>query len=212
VAVVGKTGCGKSTLLRLLMGFEKPELGSIYYNGKDLEKLDVKSVRRNIGVVMQNGKLLFGSIFENIAIAAPRLTMEEAWEAAEAAGLAEDIRKLPMGMFTMLSEGGGGISGGQKQRLLIARAVASKPRILFLDEATSALDNITQKHVSDALAALKCTRLVIAHRLSTIRQCNRIIVLENGRIVEDGNYDNLIAKNGVFAELVKRQQLAVPVN
>ncbi|GHV83251.1 hypothetical protein AGMMS50212_05910 [Spirochaetia bacterium] len=206
VAIVGKTGCGKSTLIRLLLGFEKPLLGSIYYDSKDLEKIDVKSLRRKIGVVMQNGKLLHGSIFENITISAPTLTLDEAWEAVELAGLADDIRAMPMGMFTVVTEGGGGFSGGQKQRLMIARAIAAKPRILFLDEATSALDNVTQKHVSDALDKFKSTRLVIAHRLSTILQCDRIIVLENGKIAEDGSYGELIKKGGIFADLVARQQ------
>jgi ABC-type bacteriocin/lantibiotic exporter with double-glycine peptidase domain len=207
IAVVGKTGCGKSTLIRLLLGFEKPQLGSIYYDSKDLEKLDLHSLRCLIGVVMQNGKLLQGSIFENIVISAPHLTLDDAWAAAELAGLAEDIRAMPMGMFTMVSEGGGGFSGGQKQRLMIARAVAAKPRILLLDEATSALDNITQRHVAEALDKLKCTRLVIAHRLSTIRQCDRILVLEQGRIAEEGTYDDLINRGGVFASLVARQRL-----
>jgi ABC-type bacteriocin/lantibiotic exporter with double-glycine peptidase domain len=156
---------------------------------------------------MQNGKLLQGSIFENIAISAPDLTLDAAWEAAETAGMAEDIRAMPMGMFTMVAEGGGGFSGGQKQRLMIARAIAAKPRILFLDEATSALDNVTQKHVAEALGKFKSTRLVIAHRLSTIRQCDRIIVLEKGRIAEDGTYEALIQKGGVFADLVARQQI-----
>jgi NHLM bacteriocin system ABC transporter ATP-binding protein len=207
VAIVGKTGCGKSTLIRLLLGFEKPLLGSVYYDSKDLEKLDVKSVRRKIGVVMQNGKLLQGSIFENITISAPQLGLDDAWAAAELAGLAEDIRAMPMGMFTMVAEGGGGFSGGQKQRLMIARAIAAKPKILFLDEATSALDNITQKNVAEALGKIKCTRLVIAHRLSTIRQCDRIVVLDKGRIVEDGTYQELLEKGGVFADLVARQQI-----
>jgi ABC-type bacteriocin/lantibiotic exporter with double-glycine peptidase domain len=133
--------------------------------------------------------------------------MDEAWAAAELAGIAEDIRKMPMGMHTMISEGSGGISGGQRQRIMIARAIAPKPKIIMLDEATSALDNITQKIVSDSLESLKCTRIVIAHRLSTIRECDRIIYLENGRIVEDGTYDELIERNGRFAELVERQRL-----
>ena len=155
----------------------------------------------------QNGKLFQGDIYSNIVISAPWLTQQDAWEAAELAGIAEDIRKMPMGMNTVISEGSGGISGGQKQRLMIARAVAPKPRVLMFDEATSALDNVTQKKVSDALEQLKCTRIVIAHRLSTIRQCDRIIVLDTGKIAEDGTYDELIAADGAFAELVARQRL-----
>ena len=207
VAVVGKTGCGKSTLMRVMLGFETPQKGAVYYDGRDLKKLDLKSLRRKIGAVMQNGKMFTGDIFSNITISAPWLTLDDAWEAAEIAGIAEDIRLMPMGMNTLISEGQGGISGGQRQRLLIARAVAPKPRILMFDEATSALDNITQKQVSEALDRMKCTRIVIAHRLSTIRQCDRIIVLDKGRIVEDGSYDELIAKDGFFAELVARQRL-----
>lgn len=207
VAIVGKTGCGKSTLLRLLLGFEKPQKGAVYYDGKDLEKIDLRSLRRRIGVVMQNGRLFQGDIYSNIVISAPWLTQQDAWEAAELSGIADDIRNMPMGMSTMISEGSGGISGGQKQRLMIARAIAPKPKILMFDEATSALDNITQKKVSDSLEQLKCTRIVIAHRLSTIRQCDRIIVLDRGRIIEDGTYDELIAADGFFAELVARQRL-----
>ena len=207
VAIVGSTGCGKSTLLRLLLGFEKPQKGAIYYDGKDLAGIDLKSLRRKIGVVMQNGKLFQGDIFSNIVISAPHLTMDEAWAAAEMAGIADDIRKMPMGMHTMISEGSGGISGGQRQRIMIARAIAPGPKIIMLDEATSALDNISQKIVSDSLETLKCTRIVIAHRLSTIRECDRIIYLENGKIIEDGTYDELIAQNGRFAELVERQRL-----
>ncbi|MBQ3843088.1 MAG: NHLP bacteriocin export ABC transporter permease/ATPase subunit [Ruminiclostridium sp.] len=209
VAIVGKTGCGKSTLVRLLLGFEKPQKGAIYYDGRDINNLDLKSLRRKIGVVTQDGKLFQGDIYSNITISAPQLTVDDAWEAAELSGLADDIRAMPMGMYTVISEGQGGISGGQKQRLMIARAVAPKPKLLIFDEATSALDNITQKKVSDSLAQLKCTRIVIAHRLSTIRQCDRIIVLDSGRIIEDGTYDELIAKNGFFAELVSRQRVDV---
>ncbi len=209
VAIVGSTGCGKSTLMRLMMGFETPQKGAVYYDGKDLNTIDQKSLRKKIGVVMQNGKLFQGDIFSNITIAAPHLTMDEAWDAAEKAGIADDIRRMPMGMFTIVSEGGGGISGGQRQRLLIARAIAPKPKILMFDEATSALDNISQKVVSESLDKLKCTRIVIAHRLSTIRQCDRIIVLDKGRIIEDGTYEELIEKNGFFAELVSRQRLDV---
>jgi ABC-type bacteriocin/lantibiotic exporter with double-glycine peptidase domain len=207
VAIVGKSGCGKSTLFRLLMGFETARMGAIYYDGKDIVTLDLRSLRKKIGVVMQSGKLFQGDIFSNIAISAPWLTLEEAWEAAELADIADDIRAMPMGMHTIISEGGGGISGGQKQRLMIARAIAAKPKILMFDEATSALDNISQKKVSEALDGLKCTRIVIAHRLSTIRRCDRIIVLDGGNIVEDGTYDELLALGGQFASLVERQRL-----
>ncbi len=207
VAIVGRTGCGKSTLTRIMLGFEKPEKGAVYYDGKDLSTLELSSLRRKIGTVMQQGRLIQGDIFSNITISAPWLTLNDAWEAAEMAGMADDIRAMPMGMNTLISEGLGGISGGQRQRLMIARAVAPKPKILIFDEATSALDNITQKKVSESLDKLKCTRIVIAHRLSTIRQCDRIIVLDNGRIAEDGTFDELVAKNGVFAGLVARQRV-----
>lgn len=207
VAIVGSTGCGKSTLMRLLLGFEKPQKGAVYYDGKDLNAIDLKSLRRKIGVVMQDGKLFQGDIFSNITISAPQLTLKEAWEAAEMAGIADDIRAMPMGMHTIISEGSGGVSGGQRQRLMIARAIAPKPKILMFDEATSALDNLTQKTVSDSLDKLKCTRIVIAHRLSTIRHCDRILYLEEGKILEDGTYEQLIAKGGKFAELVERQRL-----
>ena len=209
IAIVGTTGCGKSTLMRLLLGFETPEKGAIYYDGRDMSKLDLRSLRRRIGAVTQDGSLFQGDVYSNIVISAPQLGLDEAWEAAEIAGIADDIRAMPMGMHTVLSEGQGGISGGQKQRLMIARAVAPKPRILMFDEATSALDNKTQKQVSDALDALQCTRIVIAHRLSTIRNCDRILVLDKGKILEDGSYEELIAKNGFFAELVARQRLDV---
>ena len=207
IAIVGKTGCGKSSLIRLLMGFETPEKGAIYYDGKDLNSLDLQSLRKKIGAVTQDGGLFQGDIFSNITISAPYLTLDEAWEAAEIAGIADDIRAMPMGMHTIIAEGQGGISGGQKQRLMIARAVAPKPKILIFDEATSALDNKTQKQVSEALDKLKCTRIVVAHRLSTIKHCDRILVLDQGVIQEDGTYDELIAKGGFFASLVERQRL-----
>ena len=207
VAIVGKTGCGKSTLLRILLGFENPESGAVYYDGRDLQTMDMQSVRRNIGVVLQDGKLFQGSIYDNIAISAPGLTMDNAWKAAERAGIADDIREMPMGMQTLVTENGGGVSGGQRQRLMIARAVAGDPRIIMFDEATSALDNVTQRIVSDSLDELHCTRLVIAHRLSTIRHCDRIVLLDKGQIAEDGTYEELIAKGGMFADLVARQQV-----
>ena len=207
LAIVGTSGSGKSTLLRLLMGFEKPERGAIYYGGQDVADMDVRSLRRVIGVCLQNGKLFAGTLFSNIVLASPRATMDDAWEAAELAGVADDIRDMPMGMHTLITEGSGGVSGGQRQRILIARAVCSKPRVLMFDEATSALDNVTQKHVSDSLTRLKCTRIVVAHRLSTIKLADRIVMLDAGRIVETGTYEELVAKGGAFADLVKRQQL-----
>lgn len=209
VAIVGRTGCGKSTLVRLLLGFESPQKGAIYYDGRDIQSLDLKSLRKKLGVVIQNGKLFSDDLFHNITITDPALSLNDAWEAAELAGIADEIRNMPMGMNTVLSEAGGGISGGQKQRIMIARAVAPKPKILIFDEATSALDNITQKKISEALDGLKCTRIVIAHRLSTIRNCDRIIVLDGGHITEEGTYEELIARDGYFAELVKRQRIDI---
>ena len=206
VAIVGRSGCGKSTLVKLLLGFEKPQRGTISYDGYEMAQLDPGALRRKIGTVLQDGKLFSGDIYSNITITAPWLGMEEAWEAAEKAGIAEDIRKMPLGMHTYLGEGGDGISGGQKQRLMIARAIAPKPGVIILDEATSALDNLTQKTVTDSMDAMKCTRIVIAHRLSTIQACDRIIALDQGRIAESGTYEELIEKNGFFAGLVKRQQ------
>lgn len=205
VALVGTSGCGKSTLFRILLGFEKPETGKVYYNGQDLAKADIRAVRRQLGVVLQNGQLMTGNILSNIIGANPRLTIEHAWEAARMAGIEEDIREMPMGMFTMISEGAGTISGGQKQRLMIARAIVNKPKIIFFDEATSALDNRTQAIVSQSLDKLQATRVVIAHRLSTIMNCNKILVMDKGRIVERGTYRELMAKDGVFADLAKRQ-------
>ena len=207
VALVGKSGCGKSTILRLLLGFEKPLRGTILYGQHDVSKVELRSLRQAIGVVMQDGKLFMGDIASNITIASPGATLDDAWEAAEIAGIADDIRRMPMGMQTLLTEGASGISGGQRQRIMIARAVCGKRRILMLDEATSALDNVTQKHVSDSLDQLKCTRVVVAHRLSTVRHCDRIMVVDGGRIAEQGTYDELIAKNGLFADLVARQRL-----
>ena len=207
VAIVGRTGCGKSTLMRLLLGFEKPTKGAIYYSGQDISGIDIRSLRRHIGVVMQSGSLFQGDLLMNITVASPKATIDDAWAAAEMAGVADDIHKMPMGMQTLVSEGGGGVSGGQRQRILIARAVCGRPKILMLDEATSALDNVTQRHVSDALDGLDCTRIVIAHRLSTIRHADRIIMLDGGKIVENGSYDELVAAGGAFADLVARQQL-----
>ena len=206
-AIVGKTGCGKSTLVRLLLGFERPSKGSIRYDGHDVRGVDLRSLRKHIGTVMQDTKLFAGTVFTNITISDPTRGEGDAWAAAEMAGLADDIRSMPMGMNTLISSKTGGISGGQRQRLAIARAILPRPAILLFDEATSALDNSTQKKVSDSLAQLECTRIVIAHRLSTIMDCDRIVMIDGGRIVEDGTYDELVAAGGPFAELVKHQRL-----
>ena len=203
-AIVGPSGSGKSSLLRLLIGFEKPEAGTIYYDGQDLAKLDVQAVRRQIGVVLQSARLSSGTIFDNI-VGSGAFTLDDAWEAARSAGLEQDIRDMPMGMHTVVSEGGGNISGGQRQRLLIARAIVKKPRIFLFDEATSALDNLTQATVSHSLESFRATRIVIAHRLSTIVNADRILVVEKGAVVQFGSYDELANQDGLFRELAKRQ-------
>ena len=204
VALVGTTAAGKSTLMRLMLGFEKPENGGIYYDGKNLETLDVSEVRRQMGVVLQNGSLVGGDIYENI-VGNRNLTLDEAWEAAEAAGIADEIREMPMKMHTVVLQGGLNFSGGQRQRLRIAQAIANKPRIVFFDEATSALDNKTQAIVSESLDKLHATRIVIAHRLSTIRNADKIIVLNKGRIVQQGTYDELMEQDGEFKTQAERQ-------
>jgi ATP-binding cassette subfamily C protein len=204
IALVGPSGSGKSTLLRLLLGFEAPESGGIYFDEQDLGLLDLSAVRSQMGVVMQTSRLLAGDLFRNIVGSAP-LTVNDAWEAAAMSGLADDIRAMPMGMNTMVSEGGSTLSGGQRQRLLIARALVRRPRIVLFDEATSALDNQTQQIVSHSLEHMKATRIVIAHRLSTVRNADRIFVMEAGTIVQQGSYDELAAAPGVFARMIARQ-------
>ena len=206
IAIVGPSGSGKSTLLRLLLGFEFPKAGSIYYDGQDLASVDVHAVRRQLGVVIQNSRLMSASIFENIASGAV-LTMDEAWQAAQMAGFADDVAAMPMQMHTVVSEGGSNLSGGQRQRLLIARALAFKPRILLFDEATSALDNRTQAIVSQSLEQLKVTRIAIAHRLSTIQNADRIYVLQAGKVVQQGSFTDLANQPGLFAQLMLRQML-----
>jgi len=199
VAFVGPSGAGKSTLARLLLGFERPESGAIYYDGQDLAELDITAVRGQLGVVLQKIQLMVGSIYTNI-VGATTLTMDDAWEAARMAGFEQDIREMPMGMQTSVMEGGSTLSGGQRQRLLIARALAPKPRIFIMDEATSALDTHTQTIVSESLAALQATRIVIAHRLSTIVKADCIYYIDKGRVVQSGTYAELMRQGGPFAE------------
>ncbi len=204
VAFVGTSGSGKSTVMRLLLGFEEPELGSVYYDGQAYDAMNKDLVRRQIGVVLQNGALMSGSILKNI-VGNSELTLEDAWEAARMAGMEEDIKQMPMEMHTVISEGAGTFSGGQRQRLMIARAIAHKPRLLYMDEATSALDNRTQNIVAESLDKLQATRIVIAHRLSTVMNADRIYVMDKGTIVESGTYNELMKMNGVFYNLAKRQ-------
>ncbi|MER6303966.1 NHLP bacteriocin export ABC transporter permease/ATPase subunit [Kitasatospora sp. NPDC001539] len=205
VAIVGPSGSGKSTVLRLLLGFERPESGTVLYDGQDLGELEVSAVRRQCGVVLQNGALLAGDIKANI-VGSTNHTLDDAWAAAEMAGIDKDIAAMPMGMNTVLSEGTSTLSGGQRQRLMIARALVSRPRIVFFDEATSALDNPTQRLVTESTRRLNATRVVIAHRLSTVAEADRIIVMDQGRVVQQGRYEELLAdRDGLFARLAHRQ-------
>ncbi|QTX33318.1 NHLP bacteriocin export ABC transporter permease/ATPase subunit [Aminithiophilus ramosus] len=204
VAVVGPSGAGKSTLIRLLLGFEFPEVGDVFYDDKPLKDMDLRKVRSQIGVVLQQGGIIAGDLFSNIVCSRP-LSIEQAWEAARVAGLEEDIKAMPMGMHTMITEGANTLSGGQRQRLAIARAVVARPAILLFDEATSALDNRTQDEVSRSLERLKATRIVVAHRLSTVRNADRIVVVAGGGVAEEGTFDDLLARRGLFYELSLRQ-------
>jgi NHLM bacteriocin system ABC transporter ATP-binding protein len=205
VALVGGSGSGKSTMLRLLLGFEKPESGAIFYDGQELSSLDLREVRQQMGVVLQSSKLMPTDIARNIIGSHTNLTVNDAWEAARMAGLDRDIKNMPMGMHTVVSEGGGTFSGGQRQRLMVARALVTRPRIVFFDEATSAMDNETQRTVSESLDGMQATRIVIAHRLSTIINADRIFVLQNGKLVQSGTYAELMNQPGPFSDLAKRQ-------
>ncbi|MBZ0250628.1 MAG: ATP-binding cassette domain-containing protein, partial [Burkholderiales bacterium] len=204
VAIVGASGSGKSTLLRLLLGFEFPSSGTVRFDGRVLQALDLRTLRARIGTVLQGGRLWAGDILANI-VGATSLTVDDAWAAARAAGLAADIEAMPMGMYTLVGEGVSTLSGGQRQRVLIARALAGQPRILLLDEATSALDNLSQAAVLETLEGLEATRVVIAHRLATVRNADRIVVLERGRIVQSGTFAELAAAPGPFAAMLARQ-------
>lgn len=207
VAIVGANNCGKSTLMRLMLGFETPLEGTVSYDGRDLETLDMAAFRRNVGTVLPGEKLFMDNVYSNITISAPWLRMEDAWQVARMVGMEKDIQNLPDGMQTIVREGSSKISDGQRQKLLIARAIAPGPSILMFDGATSALDNIARKTVCDMLKALDCTRVVSTQYPSEIRECDRILVLDSGKIVEDGTYDELIARNGFFAGLLRRQQM-----
>ncbi len=206
IALTGPSGSGKSTLLSLILRFEHPHSGAIYFDGRELSSLDITAVRKQIGVVTQDGRVMSGSILENICGGAVH-NIDAAWEAARAAGLADDIEEMPMGMHTRVSDGGGNLSGGQRQRLLIARALVHKPSILIFDEATSALDNRTQAIVTASLKRLKATRILVAHRFSTLKSADRIYVIEKGRVVQHGSYDQLVKEKGLFARLVSRQKV-----
>ena len=206
VAFVGPSGCGKSTLVRLMLGFEKAETGSIFYDEHNLDDINKPSLRRYcISICLQDGQLVEGTIRDNILFGNGSYTDEEVWEAAKNAALDKDIEAMPRGLDTPISADGQGVSGGQRQRILIARALIRKPKIFFLDEATSALDNISQHIITENLARMRCTRITIAHRMSTIRECNRIIVLGDGKVAEDGSYEELLAKGGLFTDIIKRQ-------
>lgn len=205
VGIVGASGSGKSTLLKLLLGFEKPDVGKIYYDSRDIDELDKRELRKKFGVVLQDGGLISGSISDNIRIAAPNTRMSRVEEVIREVGLEADIEQMPMGLHTVVAEGAGTISGGQRQRILIARAIVTKPKIIFLDEATSALDNLTQNQVIETLEKLDATKVVIAHRLSTVKNCDRILVMDAGKIVEEGDYESLMAAKGLFYELAVRQ-------
>jgi ATP-binding cassette subfamily C protein len=207
VGIVGPSGSGKSTLLRLLLRFEQPNLGKIYFDHQDLDELDIELVRNQIGAVLPNDRLLHGNIFSNITAYSPVLTIDDAWAAAHIVGLAEDIAAMSMGMFTFIGENGAGLAGGQRQRLLIARAIVRQPRIILFDEATSALDNISQNLVIQSIKQLNTTRVVVAHRLSTVRDADQIIVLNAGKIVETGTYQQLISSGGLFAKMAERQMV-----
>ena len=205
IALVGPSGSGKSTLIRLLLGFNKSEAGSIYFDKQDMENYDPKMLRRQMGVVLQDGDLMSGDIYTNIVGSSTQLTRNDAWAAARAAAFDKDILNMPMGMHTIVNEDGGTLSGGQKQRLMIARALVHNPKILIFDEATSALDNETQAIVTASLDNLNVTRIVIAHRLSTIINADKIYYLEGGELIESGSFDELMEIKGQFHKLAERQ-------
>lgn len=206
VGIVGPSGSGKSTLIRMLLGFEKPQSGAVYFNGKDLSHLNINEVRKQMGVVLQGGGIVAGTLYQNI-VAGGRYTEEEIERATTLASFKRDLENFPMGLHTVVPMNGETLSGGQKQRLLIARALLPNPKILLFDEATSALDNRSQEEITHNIDQLDITRIVIAHRLSTIKNADRIYVLEGGKITQVGSFEELAKEPGLFAEMLKRQQL-----
>ncbi|MGR5978800.1 peptidase domain-containing ABC transporter [Bacillus cereus] len=206
VAIVGQSGSGKSSLAKLLLGLYSPTNGQIYIDGRLLEELNLHAVRNQMGAVLQEARLTHGSVIENIQILDNQIFLEKVVSAAQLADIHEEILKLPMGYYTIVSEGGSNFSGGQKQRLLLARALANEPKILILDEATSALDNLSESRVQQNLRTLNCTQIIIAHRLSTVRDADRIIVLKDGEIQEIGNHEELLKREGFYHQLYTIQE------
>lgn len=205
VAIVGKSGCGKSTIIRLLLGFEKAQRGSVFIDGLDINSINVRSLRKKIGTVAQDGNLINGTIATNITFNRPKATLDEINEVIKLTGLDKDIEKLPMGIQTYVTEGNGNMSSGMKQKILIARTIINKPKILVLDEATSNLDNDNQEQIAKAIDSLHCTKIAIAHRLSTVKNADHILVLDSGKIIEEGKFEDLMQNDGFFADLVKKQ-------
>ncbi|TXK90331.1 peptidase domain-containing ABC transporter, partial [Parageobacillus sp. SY1] len=206
IAIVGQSGSGKSTLAKLILGLYSPTEGSITFDGKTIDELDLHHLRSQIGAVLQETRLFHGSILENIRLLNDQVPFEKVIEACKLADIHEEIIKQPMGYYTMISEGGSNFSGGQRQRLLLARALVNEPKILILDEATSALDNLSEIRVQQNLRRLNCTQIIIAHRLTTIVDADRIIVLKDGEIVEIGNHQELLKNKGFYYKLYTRQQ------
>ena len=204
VAVVGPSGSGKSTLLRLMLGFEEPWTGFVSYDGRDLAGLDVSAVRRQLGVVLQSSQPLGRTIRDCVSVG-KRLGDDRVWELLDRVGLVGDVRAMPLGLDAPVSEGGGSLSGGQRQRIMVAAALADDPSIMLFDEATSALDNVSQAVVMRTILGSETTRVVIAHRLTTVERADRVIVVANGEITEQGTPDELLRKNGLFSRLAARQ-------
>ena len=205
IAIAGESGAGKSTLFRLALGLDRPSAGAVYYDGRDLRYLNLKQVRRNIGAVPQSVGLHPQDIWDNIVAHHEKTSVEEVWQAARRAEIEGEIKAMPMGMMTMVGASGLVLSGGESQRITIARSLIGSPRVMLFDEATNWLDNESQAEVMQNLGLLTSTRIVIAHRLSTLEQADRIYVMRAGKIVQSGSFDELMAVDGVFKELVKRQ-------